>query len=46
MTLWTLATGVLTGAMLFHVLHDPINGATFLGMGALIYAAHKMRQAV
>ena len=42
---WLVVTGVLTGVMLSHVLFDRINGATFLGMGALIYAAHKMRQA-
>ena len=41
---WLVVTGVLTGAMLSHVLFDRIDGATFLGVGALIYAAHKLGQ--
>jgi hypothetical protein len=43
---WAGASGLLSGAMVFHVLNGPINGVTILGAAALALSIHQMRRTI
>ena len=42
---WTATTGIIIGALAFHVLNEPISGVTILGLAALGISIYKMRTA-